>query len=633
MSGLAAAVRQRSTGAAPTADRAAAGGHSRLGALPLLALTAALGVLLVALGNNAARNGGGNAQLLFWGGLVVIYTPIAARLLSEGASREERLALGVLLGLALYLVKVVYSPTGFTLHDELATWRQTYDLLETGHPLSANPLVTGYAGFPGLESISAAVTQLTGLRIFIAGTLVIGLARALLMVGLFLFIESATRSPRAAGIGLALYACNPSFLYFDSQFGYESLALTIAVAILLLAGTWSARRTPRGDPNAAATVVGMAILAATLAITHHMSSYAVAGFLLLWALIVAVTVRPRPSWLDGPALPGGLVAAAGALWFAFEASHVTTTELGSVFEEAAESVLHLVTGQSGSKQLFQAAGQTNGTLARALGVASVIPLLAIIPVGLWRCWRGSERDPLWRALSLVAVFFPLTLLLRLTEAGTETSQRASEFVYVGLAFLAGLLLGELRWPRKGTGGALLSGGIATVATVVFVGGFIIGESPATRQPGGFLVGGETRSITPQGLAAAKFAAEVLPPGSRVLVDRPNSTLVSSYGRLDRVSGSIEGVPVVRVFFSPIFDTVDRRIVSDDRIEYIVVDRRLSHEVPVGGYYFEGSEARANRYKRPIPVQSLRKFNHVRGLSRIFENRAIAIYDTRGLLNP
>ena len=70
-------------------------------------------------------------------------------------------------------------------------------------------------------------------------------------------------------------------------------------------------------------------------------------------------------------------------------------------------------------------------------MASIVPLLAVIPWGLLRTWRGKESNPLWKALAVAAAFFPITLLLRLTQAGTETSQRASEFVYVGLAFSDG----------------------------------------------------------------------------------------------------------------------------------------------------------------------------------------------------
>ncbi len=255
---------------------------------------------MVALGNNAARLDEGQAQPLFWCGLIVIYAPIALRLLSVSAIREERIALALLLGGSLFMVKVLYSPTGFALHDELATWRQTSDLLQSGHPLSANPLVNGYAGFPGLELFTAALAQLAGLRIFLAGTIVIGLARVALMLGLFLFLERATRSSRAAGIGVAVYACNPSFLYFDSQFGYESLALVIAAALLLRhAEVERDRRARRRGWNATGLIAAMAILAATLAITHHMTSYAMVAFLALWAVMIAAQ---RP--VSAPRTPG-----------------------------------------------------------------------------------------------------------------------------------------------------------------------------------------------------------------------------------------------------------------------------------------------------------------------------------------
>ena len=190
-----------------------------------------------------------------------------------------------------------------------------------------------------------------------------------------------------------------------------------------------------------------------------------------------------------------------------------------------------------------------------------------------------------------------------------------------------LLLSALPWRGDSRKSLRLGMTLTALATVIFLGGFIVGESPVTRQPGPFLVGGETRAISPQGVEAAQFAAEELPPDSRILSDRPNSTLVASYGGLEWVSGSIEGIPVARVYFSETFDRLDQRVISEDAIDYILVDRRLSHEPPAGGYYFEGSESRANTYDEPIDVGSLRKFNHVEGLSRVFDNGAIAIYDT------
>jgi hypothetical protein len=620
----------------------------RFGLAPLLAVLSAVGLLMVAVGNNAARLDEAHAQPLFWGGLIVIYAPIALRLFSVSASREERIALSILLGGSLYVFKILYEPTSFNLHDELGTWRQTADLVSSGRALSDNPIVTGYAGFPGLELVTSALSKLGDLRIFLSGTIVIGASRLALMLALFLFLERATRSSRAAGIGVALYACNPSFLYFDSQFGYESIALVIAAALLLATVDWSDPRSSGRRRSPAGLIAAMAILSATLAITHHMTSYAMVGFLGLWALTIAFAggrgatglaagasparlAFSRAPWVDGPGLPALFLVLAAGAWFAFEASHVTTAELGDVLKEAIESVIHLITGESGSKTLFQSAGQTNTPTARVLGIASIVPLLALIPLGLLRTWRGrGAPNPLWRALSVVALFYPLTMLLRFTQAGTETSQRASEFVFLGLAFLGGLLLSEFPWWGPRARRLRLGLGLSALMTVIFLGGFIVGESPVTRQPGPFLVGGEARAISPQGLAAAQFAASKLPPGSRVLVDRPNSTLISSYGYLDRVSGSIEGISVTRVFTSERFDAIDQRVISNDEIDYIVVDRRLTHEPPAGGYYFESTEPDANTYESPLDAATLRKFNHVRGLSRIFDNGAIAIYDTSGL---
>ena len=495
-----------------------------LGATPILALVAAGGLVMIALGNNAARDGHGAAPLVFWAGLAAIYAPIAFRLLSRSASRAERIALVALLGVSLFAVRILASPTAFVRFDELGTWRATNDVLQTGHLFSANPLVVSTAGFPGIEVVTAAVAQLTGLSIFHAGLVVLGVARTTLVVALFLFLERATRSARAAGIGVAVYACNPSFLYFDSQFAYESLALMIAAVLLVVAVHWS-EPGRRDRPRAVGGMVGaMAVLAATLAITHHMTSYALLTFLVAWAVLTRLTDRKTPagsgrgtrvaangggtlaarrgSFLDGPGLPAVLVGVTAIAWFVFVAGAVTIDELGKVVTGAVDSTLGLVFGGSGPKTLFAGGGQSNPMAARALAVGSVIPLLVLIPLGLRRTWRATDSSALWRTLALATLLYPVSLGLRLTQAGSETSQRASEFVFVGVAFFAGLLVSELRWPDRWLRRKAKALALTAVAVVVFLGGFIIGELPATRQPGQFLVGAEDRSISPQGLAAA-----------------------------------------------------------------------------------------------------------------------------------
>jgi hypothetical protein len=616
-----------------------------LGAVPLLALIAAGGLMMVAAGNNAAREAAVQAQPLFWGGLVVIYGPIAFRLLSGSASRAERIALVLLLGIALFGVKILHSPANFDLHDELGTWRQTSDLLHTGGYFSPNPLVEGYAGYPTLAAVTAALVQLGHLSIFHAALIVIGVARTALMLILFLFLERITGSARAAGIGVAIYACNPSFLYFDSQFGYESLALPIAATLLLVSVLWSEPEpgeNPRMRPE---LLAGLVVLACTLTISHHMTSYAMFAFFVSWAIVARLTDptrtalkrlsvfqpinaahRRRDELFAGPALPAAILAVTVGTWFLLVAQNVTVAELGGTLSGVVESTVGLVLGSNGPKTLFQSSGQTNPFAARVLAIASVIPLLAMIPFGLLRTWRRPAPS-IWRTLAIVGALYPITLGLRLTLSGTETSQRASEFVYVGLAFLAAILVGGIRRrasrPMRVLGGGLVAG----VATIIFLGGFVVGESPVTRQPGPFLVSAESRSVSAQGLAAAQFATRHLPPYTNILSDRPNATFLASYAHLNPLLGYIDERPVTSVYFSKDFTPGDRRVIEDGHIRYLVVDGRMSQSLPVTGIYFERFEPNAFNHRKPISHAALTKFNLSDNLDRIYTNGPIVIYNT------
>ncbi len=602
----------------------------RLGAMPPLALLAAAGLLLVALGNNAAREGHAGAQALFWAGLAVIYAPIAFRLLGSGASRAERIGLVLTLAISLYLVKVVRSPAEFVRFDELGWWRATHEAVLTGHLFEANPLNPATAGFPSLAAVTAALAQLTGLSIFHSGLIVIGVARTVLVLALFLFLVRLTGSNRGAGIGIVVYACNPSFLYFDAQFGYESLALALAAAFLLAALRWSRIDRVMVGGEVGGTAALVVLLASGLAVTHHMTSLAVVGFVALWLLLRKLRVRRgelQEERSRGPLLPLLAIAIAFALWFAFVAGGETIHELGGVFSRAFNSIVDLVSGQSGSKKLFSGAGEKQSLEARALAVCSVIPILVLLVVGLRAAWRERVRDSLRLALCAVALLYPISLGLRLTQAGSETSQRASEFVFLGVAFLAALLVaGRDSFARR----ILPRLALAAIALVTFVGAFLLGELQATRQPGPYLVGAEDRSVTPQGVAAADFAAAHLPPRSRLLTDRTNATLLGSYGGMDPIFGRYEGLPLPRVLFTPRFEHADERVIHGQSLSFVVVDRRLRREPPLIGYYVESDEPGAFVRKRAVGPAALAKLHSVPGVSKIYANGPIVVYDTSEL---
>ena len=117
------------------AARDAPAHRSRL-PVSLVAVSAATGVLVAAAAYTAGRLGYAAspwADRAYWLGQAFILVPSAARLLSRRAlSAAGTATVIVVLTVAEYLVKVCYSPAGFSFPDELEHWRSTTDVLQTG---------------------------------------------------------------------------------------------------------------------------------------------------------------------------------------------------------------------------------------------------------------------------------------------------------------------------------------------------------------------------------------------------------------------------------------------------------------------------------------------------------------------
>lgn len=597
----------------------------------LLLVLAAAGLLVVAVAFAGARTGATWADPLFWTGLLVIVVPIGFRLLGPDAGRGERLGLVVVLGLTLYAVKVLHSPLWFTNHDELGQYRTTDDILVTGHLLSVNPVVGAYAKYPGLESATAALARLTGLGIFPSGLVVVGLARLVLSVALFAFVERVARSARVAGIAALVYTANPNFLFFDAQYAYESLGIALAAATL-----WTTVAARGEEDDRRGPALGALILAAGTIVTHHVTSYALAVTLVIWALTDLVRRRRarRPVAWALPLVALGTVV--GVVAWAFVAGSSTQGELGPVVRGAFSAVFDVLRGTGQSKQPFSTPpGFADPPLERVVGLTSVGLLLVTLPFGLLAVVRERRRHAALLVLGLAALAYPATLALRLTTAGTETSNRASEFVFVGLGAALGLAV--LRWlaprwqRRRGVRPMAGRGLLAAVAGLLFVGGLIVGWAPYARLPGRYEPAAAARSVEAEGVLDARWAGTFLPRRAVILSDATNDLLYAAYGGLDPQGGQIFGRSAFEVFLAPRFGKGERAILSALKVRYLVVDRRLSLALPRTGRYFGTSDPRAGQYQEPLEPQLLAKFDHVPALDRVFSSGDVIVYDARRVL--
>jgi hypothetical protein len=594
-----------------------------LGWLPILALTSAAGVTLCTMGDALSRSARSSSQLPFWAGVLVIVVPIAFRLYSSAAGRRERLVLVVLLGLALYLVKVVLDPFGFTFPDELVHAPNANEILRTHHLFSANPILTVTPRYPGLESVAAALSATTGLGTFGAGLIVIGASRLVMMLGLFLLFERVSGSARIASLGAAIYTANANFVFFSAQFSYESIALPLLVLVLVAVAQWQASNGLRRREWAVPAVVATC----AITVTHHMTSYALVAALLAVALATAVVSR---DWSRNP-MPFALFAmAVTAGWLVVVAS-ITVGYLSPVLTRALFSTIHTVSGEAGPRHLFatDATGYKAPLLERAVAFGSVVLLAAGMPVGLRAIWRRYRSSPFALIFALAAIVFFGVLLLRFAPAAWETANRASEFLFIGLAFVLALVsVDRLRRRHPWIQGGVMTGCFA----IVFAGGVIAGWPPSLRLSQRYVVAAGSRDVESEPRQLARWAKTDLSPRQRVSASTSDARLLLTYGNQFAMTGhGGEDQPdTIDILQSPLLPGWQRADLRDYRIAYVVADDKLKSYSNDTGYYF-GLRPDVGKPDALLDPGAARKFDAF-GADRVYDSGSIKVYDVRRKLN-
>lgn len=645
------------------------------------------------------------AQVLFWLGLAFLFVPTATLLFGTYASRTQRVALVTQLGMALYLVKVFEYPLSLVQVDEGPHIRNAANIVATGHLFGSVPLVPIVAWFPGLEIVASTLSVLTGLSLTASGMIVAGAARLLLVLTLYLFFEQLVRSSRMAGIAMLIYMANPSFLFFDAQFAYETMGIALAAFVLFAAAKYtrlcSIERHPAawtfwsgwsnwshgshgyskatwGASRVAYLMVALGALAA-LAVTHHVTSYLVALFLLLWAAVCwwhAWTQHQQGErWV--PWRPTILAVAAlviNVLWIVVTKGQVISY-LAPIPEGMLKQAQSMAAGGSG-RALFKGG---NGDpvppweLLVSLGTAGLLTVGAC--VGVLGTWQRYRRNTLVVALGVASLVYPVTLVMRLTPAGGLAGNRMTSFAYLPLAL--GIAIALTRPPRlqhllpaalvASVAGARDRGVMAlapsatygrsvarpraaatplarrsaqscaltcllvALTAFIFMGGVIAGAPQAWKQlPGSYLVDADQRSVTPQGMDAVLWMDASISPGNRVATDIGNRELIIGYS--DQQVASPYDAPLLPLFGAPTFGATQQNIIATDQIGYLLVDQRLSTAYPYSGSYVgdyqEGSEVVPGLAPgTAISQRALTKFNRVPHINRIFDNGTIIIYQT------
>ena len=631
--------------------------RSRLGSV--LAVVGA-GLLMMGVGDALGRTGHQSPVVpLFLAGLTLILASCAWRLTGAAATRNERIWVSVILGLALLAAYVFRSPLIFDNFDELAHGATLTRLLDSRALFQANPILPVSPYYPGIQLVTVTTRWLTGLPLHLDQIVVLVLARVVLVLCVFLLVERACHSSRAGGIGVLVYAANPEFYSLGAQYGYQTLALTFAVAaVYLLFVCVDVARPKRGRLFALALVS-----IAGMVISHHATAWLTIGFLVVWAaglrFIIDPQGRPATATTAGQTRTTkdlarsqagmasrdeqrarrkeqsrivGLAALVGVVlagvWIAF-LGHIVTGYIGPLVEAGSRSVSEMLSQLHGNRKLFQnSAGGGTPSWEEALIFAAAAFFCLIILISLYAVvWKKSVRGGRLRYLpAVIAATYPLAMLSNLSSDAKEIGARTTTFIFFGVAVVVGgWLAGRLSMQRR------IVERVATIgiAVICFLGSTLYGGGPLPLLVNGpYIVGAHERSLGSPSLALANWVSAHLPAGSHVAVDRDNAGLLNNFGQVVPVT-PLNGVGnPAPLFFDPQLTPSDISLIRKYDIRYIVTDTRLTEGLPLFGAYIAPGET---GHPTRLTTAELEKFNSARGVRRIYDNGAIQVYDLSQLL--
>jgi hypothetical protein len=255
--------------------------------------------------------------------------------------------------------------------------------------------------------------------------------------------------------------------------------------------------------------------------------------------------------------------------------------------------------------------------------------MCCFPFGLLSVFKRHRLNALAMTCCLLTIGYPLSQLFRLTNRGSDLTDRLAAFLFIPIAMVLAVFITQffpvyiLSVLRR----SFLTGGIA----FVFLGGVILGAgSNFALLPGPYQVVADARSLEPEGIQAAQWAAANLEDGGLVATDRINQILMGTYGNQPIATSITDKIDLSPVFFAPQLGPKEIALLHHAHVHYLVVDLRLSQSLPLTGFYYEKTEENAFHHTMPVSTTALSKFYHLPNVSRIFDSGDIIIYDIESI---
>jgi hypothetical protein len=570
---------------------------------------------------------------IFWAGMLLAYLAIAWRAVS---GRHAVFWLGFL-GLFTLLPKFWMSLGGPFYFDEVSFFSLLRNVISAGRLFQHTPLLPIGTFYPGLESAAATIHWLTGLPPWASALTLIAVVHCLLPVQVYYIARALSVPDRWAAVAGLVYAANPSFMYDDAMFGYESLAILLMLTIVrlyveALAAERSGTRTWR---RSLSTALLIAVISFGLVVTHHL--YSLTGIVLLFA--GGLFLKPISGLADRKGgwrrlfvrwMPVLTLAACFGVWVAFVAP-TTVSYLSPWISSPASDLVALASGSKHSgvtRTIFT--HSTNPIYEQAAAiVAPAIIAVALLFAGIRWLRQPSLRSNFLWPFVLTAAYL-VSLPLTLTTHGENGAHFTWPSTYVGVALLPAALVTLFQLDKRGvwlkrspwlTYTAATAG--AAIFTVLLVGNVGGGASVDHRFPGPYEFGSDTRSVTPETLRFAQWVQAHLGSGAHVVTDRFTAEALTAH--TDAVTpmqaaGGGAGLLYATIWYSPVPPTPALMSAMErQRDAYLAVDvRDAQHTVTFPPLFYNSEPKR-------VPLQNITRLAQWPWLRLLYSSQHYRLY--------
>jgi len=588
-----------------------------------------VGCAVICWGFARSRSGqGGAIEAYFIGEFILVLSPIVFLGSNKTVTEASGQLIAFVVGVATYLVAFCYSPNLFPFTDEYQHAYTAQTILATNHLFHANPALQVSAQYPGLEIVTTEISRLAGLSLFASGSIIAAVSHVTLTFLMFVLAREFGLRPRAALFAVVLLSTGYDYQSFLSYFAYETITVVFLLAAMIFFHRLLIAERSRSRWLYALGTLSFAFLTV---MSHHVTGLFLLAILSIWAVFAfqspgAIGRRLLPLGLAGAVL---LMLIAWNLRIATDTVHyltqIPTLLLGPNYRIS-------VLAPSPSVEAYVTAGHVHATATLALplvvlGYLGIALLAGVIALGAITIGKDQEHYPryIWAPLILSCVaYFALVPIELFAPGGIGLVGRGQMLLLIPAGIVGAIALDRAVWPLS-----ILDRDQRTVApsrTSTLVGALIVLGGVAAsyppyvgKLPAPFNISAYSRTTDGRTVGVGLWIARTLRGRPVVAAGAQEQTLIES------IAGSRGTSDISGLFESDRFNGFDANLVQVLRIQYVVADHRLTTQVPANGANFR-HDPLANRYSHPLPPTVLSKFASIPGVSRVFDDGIIVVYD-------